>query len=151
MSNGDPPASLAEPVDIAGPLRRIYAYRTADGRVPALEGLEALDRKAQTRYATRFREMATAGQLRGQYHHPWKGKDTKGMSAFKDNQSQTRIPAFADGAGDLILTHVITGKKENEIPNSEVSQALRCRDDYLERKAELMQNNRATGRVRGRR
>ena len=149
MVEYEPPGALAVPVDTAGPRRRIYAYRLRDGRAPAVDGLEALDPQAQARYFARFREMGMNGQLRGKYYHPWKGK-AKGMAAFKDNQSQTRIPSFPDGAGNLILTHVIEGKKEDKIPEADENEALRYRAEYLERKARMMPKAAAAGGGRGR-
>lgn len=151
MTGGiEPLEDLVQPIYTDGPRRRIYAYRRADGSVPVLEGLDSLDPKAQARYGTRFKEMGLNGQLRGKYYHPWKGSGA-GMGAFKDNQSQTRIPAFPDGDGILIVTHVITGKKEDKLNERDVRKARGYRDEYFKRKMQLAGKSAAATRPRRRR
>ena len=147
----EPPEVLAEPVYVTGASRRIYAYRAADGSIPALSALAGQDRQVRERYGVKFKQMGDYGQLDGKLYHPWNHeKRTKGMSAFKDNASQTRIPTFADGQGNLILTHLITGKKEDQIKPKDINEALRIRAEYQARKASLPGRGK-TGRKRARR
>src|SRR5262245_36633617 len=118
---GSEPQELAVLI-YSGERRTIYAYRAADGRAPALAFLESLDVIARARFIAHFKIMCDTGQLHGKYWHPWdskKNKASKGLSCFKDNQSQSRIPCFANGQpGVLILTHGFGGKKENELDES---------------------------------
>lgn len=131
-----PPPELVVPIYVVGARRHIYAYKTADGRVPAREFLDGLDKKSRARYWAHFQVMGDTGMLAGKFWHPWK-RAGRGMSAFKDNGSQTRIPAFPDGEGVLILTGGISGKNEDEIPERDVNAALRAMQDYKTRKPQL--------------
>ncbi|TKD06347.1 hypothetical protein E8A74_20745 [Polyangium fumosum] len=132
------PQQLAQLV-AAGPKRTIYAYRREDGSVPALEFLEKLDHGAKARFAIHFQSFCQEGHLPFKYYHAWNGKRNKeadGLSCFKDNQSQSRIPCFADGAqGIIVLTHGFGGKKEDDVDPREIKMAARIKADYEQRKS----------------
>ena len=67
---------------------------------------------------------------------------------FKDNQSQTRIPSFADGDQNIILTTLLTGKKENKIKSKDVNRALGIREDYFDRRDALLGRRSAQARAK---
>ena len=126
-----------------GPRRRIFAYRTADDRVPALDELDAQASTTQQRYTLKFQKMGDNGQLRGEQFHRWKDTDyCSGLSAFKDIGSKTRIPSFPDGSGTMILTHMITGKKEDKIRERDQREAMKYKNEYFSRKLELKAGRR---------
>ncbi len=128
-----------------GPLRVIYAYKDPNGGAPAFEFLNGLDAAAKARYMLRFVKMGNEGRLRGTDFHPWddsKNKGAKGLGAFKDIASKTRIPSFAEGEqGVLVLTHGFGGKKEDDIDTRQVNEAIRIRQDYHNRKTELLKTH----------
>lgn len=152
-----PPGQLVVLVD-EGPRCRLYAYRGPDGSVPVLEALEAQDSSVQEAYAVRFRRLCAEGpeRLRDDQYHKWKSNrakdrdDIKEFAAFKDNRSKTRIPSFPDGAGVRVLTHLITGKKEDRLDPRGVREAVKIREEYMRRKAALLAGRKQVHRGRGR-
>lgn len=147
----DPSPQLARPLFL-GPLRRLFGYVDAKGACGVATFLEGLDRIARARYQVMIHALGNIGYLRGKNSHPWdvdKMKrlaaykdggsvlaDISGFAAFKDNGSQSRLPYFPDGEpGVLILTHGFGGKKENDIDDVHMNDAIRIRQEYVARRA----------------
>lgn len=92
--------------------------------------------------------MAQEGpeRMKPDHYHKWtKRKDARLQAfhgAFKDLHSKTRIPCFFDGQGRMILTHLIEGKKEDELGESDKRDTLAIFEEYQRRKAELARNQR---------
>lgn len=128
---------------LLGRKRQIVAYMDDTGGVPALEFLDALEKKSKTRYMVRFQMFVDEGRLKGKYYHPLdakktKNKDVRHLAEFKDNTSQSRVLCFTDPLVGVVLTHGFGGKKESKLPEKEVLLALRIREDYLARKDEAV-------------
>lgn len=117
--------------------------------MPLLEALEELRRRyphLEGAYAARWKRMADEGPeaMKADHYHKWtKRKDPQMAAAvhgaFKDLRSKTRIPCFGDGPGRMILTHLIEGKKEDELSEADKRATLAIVEDYMRRKAALTQ------------
>lgn len=97
------------------------------GRIKAVEFLGDLDDRVRKRYEVHMDVYAKTQRLKGKYGHqmdPEKppGIAARGLYAFKDNQSKTRILAFKSKVG-WVLTHGFKDKKEDEFPPTEILRA----------------------------
>jgi len=94
---------------------------------------------ARMRFMVRMKAFVDSYRvLRGEFFHMWddhRDPNAKGLGAFKDNASQSRIPCFFDGAGVVVLTHGFDGKNENNIDPREIAEAARIKREYEQRKA----------------
>lgn len=122
----------------------IYAYRGPGGEVPLLNAIDRLRRRyphLREAYMTRWKRAADHGleQMKADHYHTWTKKHDKRLAgtllgAFKDLNSKTRVPVFADGPGVLVLTHLIEGKKEDAIKPKDRKDTLGFYDEYWNRK-----------------
>lgn len=72
-------------------------------------------------------------------NHSWAKKDSRceGISAYKDNSSQTRIVNITDRGQLQILLFGFGGKNENDVEERHVLHAIRLRDEYRMRRNAL--------------
>lgn len=125
----------------------IYAIKNENGSSDVLDDLNAYERQfpgVTESYQTRFKRMAGEGVARmsGHHFHRWKhymvasGVATPSFfGAFKDLRSQTRIPVFTDGPKRMVLTHLLTGKKEDDLTQSQLREGIRVIEAYRAKKA----------------
>jgi hypothetical protein len=147
-SEADPDESLAELIE-EGHRCRIFAYRDVNGIAVARVALEELMQKVQEAYAVRFVRMCSHGaeSMKPEHYHKWVGDlRVREFGAFKDLKSKTRIPSFPDGPGIRILTHVITGKKEDKLKEGDILETIKIYQDYMQRKRDLSATKRAKRR-----
>lgn len=146
---------------VSGDRLSIFGIRAPNGTVPLIDDIQRVTRQykhLESAYATRWKRMALHGPeaMKPDHYHKWKREKDPRIAmihgAFKDLTSKTRIPAFFDGKGKMILTHLLEGKKENALSGSDKLETLNKFNEYQMRKKQLLQSACVPKRrVKGRR
>lgn len=125
------------------PMKSIYCYRHEGldraRHSSSRDFLDSLSLKVSARYKYLFDTRCGGMNLRINKWHGWEQVDRrcKGIFAYKDIDSKTRLVHITDRWQVDILLFGFDGKKEDRVDEVHVLKAIRLRDEYLKRRDAL--------------
>ncbi len=117
-------AGIAEDIIFEGMLRTIRYALCTNGRKPAKEFVESIDRKKQIQLRVLLERMANAGKI----FNPQKFSHLRGK-IYEFKSGQIRILCFQEGRA-WVLTHGFI-KKQNKTPRREIDKAEAIMYEHL--------------------
>jgi phage-related protein len=113
--------------------RTVLFYRTADGKYPVQDFLDALPGKAAQKVAWVLRLLEDLDMIPAIYFKKLVGTEEIWECRIRYGSNIYRIFCFFDSHSVVILTHGF-GKKSMKTPQQEIDRAEAYRRDYLNRK-----------------
>ncbi|MBW1711352.1 MAG: type II toxin-antitoxin system RelE/ParE family toxin [Deltaproteobacteria bacterium] len=106
----------------------VYVARLPNGKYPAKEYLESLDKRTKAKFDALIDNMAEVGYIRNRDKFKFL---EEGFFEFKHTRPHHRIIGYFDRKvqGRIILTHGYQ-KQSNKMPRAEVNRAKYIRDEY---------------------
>lgn len=113
--------------------RTILFYRTADGKCPVQEFLDALPGKVAQKVTWVLRLLEDLERIPATYFKKLIGTEEIWECRIQFGSNIYRVFCFFDGHAVVILTHGLE-KKSMKTPKQEIDRAEVYRRDYLNRK-----------------
>ncbi len=115
-------------------MREVEFYKTADGRCPVQEFLDALPGKDAQKVVWVLKLVEELGVLPASYFKKLQGSEEIWECRIQLGSAAYRIFCFFAGQSVVILTHGMR-KKVQKTPRREIERAEEYRRDHLRRKS----------------